>query len=138
MRFMLDTNACVAIINGTPAPVRMRYARAVEQGATITTSSIVVFELWYGVAKSGRREVNSDRIKAFFAGTLDVLAFTDQDARVAGEIRAALQAAGTPIGTYDILIAGHACRNDAVLVTNNRREFKRIQDLTIEDWTRPL
>ncbi|HVB76231.1 MAG TPA: PIN domain-containing protein [Candidatus Nitrosotalea sp.] len=59
MRYLLDTNACMALINGKPNTVRERFARAAESGDTVATSTVVVFELWYGVAKSARQEAPS-------------------------------------------------------------------------------
>jgi tRNA(fMet)-specific endonuclease VapC len=73
----------------------------------------------------------------FFAGPLDLVPFDDEDARAAGEVRAALESAGTPIGAYDLLIAGQALRYDATLVTANTAEFSRVGDLRWEDWAFP-
>lgn len=138
MKYLLDTNACIAIINGQPEPVRERFTRAVGAGQTVVTSSIVVFELWYGVGKSKRLDYNVRRLDAFLAGPIEVIAFTDEDALSAGEMRATLEANGTPIGPYDVLIAGQASRMDAVVVTSNQREFNRVQGLVTDDWSRPL
>ena len=99
-------------------------------------SSIVSFELWYGVAKSRHRDANTLRVETFFAGPVGVLPFDDEDARVAGSIRADLEAVGRPIGAYDLLIAGQALRRKMTLVTANVREFKRIKGLTWDDWAR--
>lgn len=71
------------------------------------------------------------------ADFMRVLNFDQDDAREAGEIRATLRAAGTPIGPYDVLIAAQARRRDAVLITTNTREFVRVPGLRIEDWTKP-
>lgn len=138
MKYLLDTNACIAIINGQPEVVRERFTRARGVGQTVVTSSIVVFELWYGVGKSKRLDYNSRRLDAFLAGPIEVIPFTDEDALCAGEMRATLEANGTPIGPYDLLIAGQAARMDAVVVTSNQREFNRVQGLVTDDWTRPL
>ncbi len=97
-------------------------------------SAIVTFELRYGVAKSSRQEANAYRIAAFLAAPVEVLSFEDGDARAAGEVRAALEAAGTPIGAYDILIAGQAVQRGATLVTANAGEFARVHGLTWADW----
>ncbi len=137
MNYLLDTNACIALINGTPPAVRKRLQRATGRGATIAVSSISTFELWYGVAgiaKSARQEVNTGRLQAFLAGPLELLAFEDEDAQTAGAIRAALEVRGAPIGAYDVLIAGQALRSGATLVTANGREFSRIAGLAWEDW----
>lgn len=134
MTYLLDTNACVALINGTPKEVRRRFRRAVDRGATILVSSVVGFELWYGVAKSQRREANTERLDAFLAGPLEWIDFDEDDAREAGTVRAELERSGKPIGAYDVLIAGQARRRHARLVTSNAREFDRVPGLRWEDW----
>lgn len=134
MTYLLDTNACIALINGRPAPVRDRFKRALEDGYALTTSSIVEFELRYGVVKSSRRDENERRLDTFFAGPIVTIPFESEDARQAGEIRAALERAGTPLGAYDLLIAGHATQRNATLVTANVSEFARVANLRHEDW----
>ena len=136
MRYLLDTNACVALINQKPASVRMHFDRALERGGEMLVSSVAVFELWYGVAKSQRQEANARRVEAFFAGPVAVLPFDEEDARSAGRIRATLESAGKPIGAYDLLIAGQASRHELTLVTANAREFGRINGLSWEDWSK--
>ena len=132
--YLLDTNACIALINGTEAAVRRRFRRAVEKNDVILLSSIVALELWYGVSKSQRREHNTQRLEAFFAGPLEWADFDEEDAREAGTIRAELESAGKPIGAYDVLLAGQARQRNATLVTSNEREFDRVRHLTWEDW----
>lgn len=134
MSYLLDTNACIALINGAPASVRERLVAAVEAGTPVATSAVVTFELWYGAAKSGRPQNNADRVAVFLAGPVSLADFTDDDAQQAGRIRATLQAAGTPIGAYDVLIAGQALRLGATLVTANTGEFARVDGLRWEDW----
>src|SRR5438094_435240 len=106
MTYLLDTNACIALVNGVPKAVRRRLQRAIRKEATIVVSSIVAFELWYGVAKSQQREANTRRLEAFLAGPVEWTVFDDDDAREAGKVRSELEAAGKPIGAYDVLIAG--------------------------------
>jgi tRNA(fMet)-specific endonuclease VapC len=132
--YLLDTNACIALINGTPAGVRARFAKALDAGAQVLVPTVVVFELWYGVAKNGRPEANARAVETFFAGPVRLLAFEEEDARRAGAVRAALEAAGKPIGAYDLLIAGQALRHKLTLVTANAMEFGRIKGLLWEDW----
>jgi len=132
--YLLDTNACVALINGTPKEVRRRFRRAIARRARVLVSSVVAFELWYGVAKSQRREGNTGRLTAFLAGPLEWIAFDEDDAREAGSVRDELERAGKPIGAYDVLIAGQARRRRASLVTSNGREFDRVAGLKWEDW----
>jgi tRNA(fMet)-specific endonuclease VapC len=137
VNYLLDTNACIALINGSPAGVRLRLERALEDGAGVAVSAVVAFELWYGAAKSARRQANRQRLETFFAGPLELVPFDDEDARAAGEVRAALESAGTPIGAYDLLIAGQALRYDSTLVTANTAEFSTVGDLRWEDWASP-
>ena len=137
MIYLLDTNACIALINGNPPPVRTRFQRAATAGAAIVVSSVAAFELWYGAAKSARKEASTKRLETFFAGPIDLIAFDDEDARAAGEVRATLEAVGMPIGAYDLLIAGQALRRGSTLVTANVSEFARVTGLAWEDWASP-
>jgi tRNA(fMet)-specific endonuclease VapC len=134
--YLLDTNACIALINGKPASVRIQFQKALDADARLLVSSIVAFELWYGVEKSARQEANSRLLETFFAGPISLLAFEPEDARIAGKIRASAELAGKPIGAYDLLIAGQALRHNLTLVTANAREFSRIKGLQWEDWAR--
>jgi tRNA(fMet)-specific endonuclease VapC len=134
MTYLLDTNACIALINGMPKPVRRRFQRAIDKNATILVSSVVAFELWYGVAKSQRKEENTRRLEAFLAGPLEWTMFDEDDAAAAGALRAELEIAGKPIGAYDVLIASQARRRGATLVTSNVSEFGRVAGLKWEDW----
>jgi len=132
--YLLDTNAGIALINGSPKEVRRRFQRAIVKEAVILLSSVVAFELWYGVGKSERKETNRERLEAFLAGPLEWTPFDADDAREAGAVRAELEAAGKPIGAYDVLIAGQARRRGATLVTSNVGEFNRVAGLKWEDW----
>ena len=135
--YLLDTNVCIALINGTLPAVRRRFQRAAARDSVMLLSSIVAFELWYGVAKSQRQEANAQRLEAFLAGPLEWLPFDADDARAAGVVRAELEVAGTPIGAYDVLLAGQARRHGATLVTSNVREFGRVTGLRWQDWAAP-
>jgi tRNA(fMet)-specific endonuclease VapC len=132
--YLLDTNACIALINGTETKVRRRFQRAVARHSAILLSSVVAFELWYGVAKSQRQHSNTQRLETFFAGPFEWTMFDEDDARAAGTVRAELEAAGKPIGAYDVLLAGQARRRGATLVTSNAKEFARVAGLKWEDW----
>lgn len=136
MNYLLDTNACIALINGKAPSVRSRLQHALTQDAKVSVSSIVAFELWYGVAKSARPEANARLVETFFSGPLTLLAFAPEDAKVAGRVRADLETAGKPIGAYDLLIAGQALRHHLTLITANAREFRRVQGLDWEDWAK--
>jgi tRNA(fMet)-specific endonuclease VapC len=136
MTYLLDTNVCIALINGKPAAVRKRFQRVVQKGARVSVSTIVAFELWYGVAKSSQKEGNTNRLETFLSGPLSLLPFDEEDAKAAGKVRAEIEAAGRPIGAYDLLIAGQALRHKMTLVTANTKEFQRVPGLAFEDWAK--
>jgi tRNA(fMet)-specific endonuclease VapC len=135
--FLLDTNVCIALINGTQHSVREQFDKARAEDHSIHVSSIAEFELWYGVGKSARREHNTERLRAFFRGPFEILTFDSDDSETAGLLRAALESKGRPIGPYDLLIAGQALRRRLTLVTANHAEFSRVKDLDWVDWTKP-
>jgi tRNA(fMet)-specific endonuclease VapC len=133
--YLLDTNAVVALLRNKPVQVRERYREAEASGHSLALSSVVLFELWYGVAKSSRVLENTERLRILLAGDLDLLDFDDEDARRAGEVRVALEKGGSPIGAYDLLIAGQALRRGLTVVTANASEFDRVPGLSWQDWT---
>jgi len=133
--YLLDTNAVVALLRNKPATVRERYRQAEASGDYLALSSVVLFELWYGVAKSSQVPENTERLRILLSGDLDLLDFDDEDARAAGQVRAALERDGNPIGAYDLLIAGQALRRGLTVVTANTSEFGRVTDLSWQDWT---
>jgi tRNA(fMet)-specific endonuclease VapC len=136
VNYLLDTNACIALINGKPVSVRARFRKATFAGSKIFVPSIVSFELWYGVGKSSLKDFNTKRLEAFFAGPVTILPFDQDDAQVAGSIRAVLEISGKPIGAYDLLIAGQALRHKLTLVTANVFEFARVKNLNWQDWAK--
>jgi tRNA(fMet)-specific endonuclease VapC len=129
----LDTNVVIDVLRQKPARVLERVARELPRG-TLALSSIVLFELQYGIANSVRREENSERLAIFLQAPIDVLLFDAEDAEAAGALRAELKRAGNSIGPYDVLIAAQARRRGALLVTSNSGEFARVPGLTVEDW----
>jgi len=135
MNYLLDTNAVIALLKDQPPNVRNRLRRLVRRGVSIAVSTIVLYELWYGVARSQRRRENAERLRVFLSGNIDVARFDEDDAVTAGDLRAALETAGTPIGPYDLLIAAQALRSSATLVTANVSEFARVRGLDWQDWT---
>ena len=137
MNFLLDTNACIALLKSQSSPVRARFNAVIAGGSKVFVSSIVAFELWYGTAKSSQPEANRERLEAFFGTPLTPLPFDEEDAQAAGEIRATLEAVGKSIGAYDLLIAGQALRRNYTLVTANVAEFKRVKGLAWQDWSKP-
>ncbi len=136
MTYLLDSNACIAIINKkTSRQFETSLNRAIRLGEGLYIPSIGVHELWFGVAKSQRVQVNSYNLTEFLKEPFQVLDFNMKDARMAGEVRAAQTRRGTPIGPYDVLIAGQALERSLTLVTANTREFSRVDGLKLVDWT---
>lgn len=131
MRYMLDTNTCIYIINRRPEHVLKRFTEF-EPG-DIAISSITLYELFYGAYKSKRVEGNCEAIRQFTT-PLEVFAFDDGAADICGQIRARLEKNGAIIGAMDMQIAAVAMVNHLVLVTNNTNEFQRIEGLKLENW----
>ncbi|HEX6015049.1 MAG TPA: PIN domain-containing protein [Geminicoccaceae bacterium] len=136
MSYLLDTDTCIAIIEDRPARARRRLAEARRAGATIAVPTVALFELWFGVARSApaRKPANEARLREFLSGPVEVLPFEAGDARLAGEIRETLRAAGTPIGAYDLLIAGQALARGLTVATANLCEFARVDGLSVTNW----
>jgi len=131
MKWLLDTNVCIAIIRRRPESVLKRLrGKAIGQ---VGISSITLAELEFGAAKSQRSE-QSRMALAEFLLPLEIAPFDDESAAAYGNVRAALEKKGKPIGPLDTLIAAHALALDAVLVTHNTREFARVPGLSVEDW----
>lgn len=130
MRYLLDANAIVDLLNNADPKLAKRVRR--ESPNDIAISAIVSHELFYGACKSGRQVQNLGRIDALqFA----VLEFDKEDARQSGSLRALLASRGTPIGPYDVLIAGQALARNMILITRNMNEFSRVPGLRAEDWS---
>jgi tRNA(fMet)-specific endonuclease VapC len=129
MRYLLDANAVIALLNDTTSPIARRIRRYAPRDFGV--SAVVIHELYYGAFKSQRVDQNVARVDAL---QFSVLEFDEEDARQAGQIRAHLTSKGTPIGPYDVLIAGQAKARELTLVTHNTTEFQRVPGLKIEDW----
>jgi tRNA(fMet)-specific endonuclease VapC len=129
--YLLDTNACIRILNGTSPALaeRLRFIPRTQ----VRLSSIVKAELLYGARKSGRIAENLRLLERFF-DTIASLPFDDRCAEDYGVLREELGRAGTLIGPNDLLIVASARAHGAILVTNNVREFSRVPDLRIDDW----
>jgi len=134
VNYLLDTNVVIAVLRRQPVIVRERLHDASDAGDAVAISSVVLFELWYGAAKSQRRRENSERLRIFLSGNIEILRFDDEDAALAGDLRATLEAAGTTIGPYDLMIAAQGLRTGFTLVTANVSEFSRVPNLTFENW----
>jgi tRNA(fMet)-specific endonuclease VapC len=131
MKYMLDTNICIALIrHKSPALLQKLIT---HQPGEVGISSITLSELTYGVEKSALREQNLTALQQFLL-PLELVEFDDRAAFVYGKVRAELERSGQPIGSMDMLIAAHALSVAAILVTNNGREFQHVEGLIIEDW----
>ena len=137
MIYFLDTNAAIGFINHRPAIIRERFREARRANGEFFVSTVVLFELWFGVANSGRWQENAASLRSFLSGNVVTVPFDDEDARAAAELRDSLHRNGTPIGPYDVLIAAQALRRNATLVTSNISEFGLVAGLTCEDWSLP-
>jgi tRNA(fMet)-specific endonuclease VapC len=131
----LDTNIVIAAINQGVAAVRQRLMTTLHEGTIVGIPTVVLYELWYGIKKSARAQPNTDALDNFLALDVTPWPFEPEDAEEAGDVRAALERAGTPIGPYDVLIAAQARRRGAILVTANKNEFARVPGLQTQDWT---
>jgi tRNA(fMet)-specific endonuclease VapC len=129
--FLLDTNTCIALLSQRHSGAIARFHNLHPD--EIALCSIVKSELLYGARHSQRVQANLQLLAQFFA-PLASLPFDDRCAEAAGLIRADLAIQGAPIGPNDLLIAATARAHDAVLVTNNTREFIRVTGLRLDDW----
>lgn len=130
--YLLDSNVCIRLLNES-ASSNMARKLAELTPDDIRLCSVVKSELYYGAYKSTRRDRNLANLNRFFSQFIS-LPFDDKAAAIAGQVRAQLDVAGTPIGSNDLLIAAIALSNDLTLVTHNTREFGRINGLKYEDW----
>ena len=131
MRYLLDTNTCIAYLNGRSESVKNRLLSS--EGEDLFLCSVVKAELTYGAMKSQRVETNMAKLHTFFDYFVS-LPFGDREAEKYGEIRSVLEGQGKIIGPNDLMIASIASANDMILVTNNTKEFQRVEGLRIEDW----
>ncbi len=134
MIYMLDTNICSFIIREKPQFIKEKLKQC-EIEHTVALSSIVASELYYGAKKR-----KSKKLHAIVEKFIENFVIYDYDKRASmayAEIRLRLEKEGRIIGAHDLFIAAHAKSLDAVLVTNNTKEFQRIEGLEIEDWSRP-
>jgi tRNA(fMet)-specific endonuclease VapC len=131
VKYLIDTNVCIAFLNRSVHAVCLRMAR--EDPADIAVSAVTIAELTYG-AHRGRRSAATLRALDEFTDALTVLPLDAAAARHAGRVRADLEARGRPIGPNDLLIAATALSHDLTLVTHNSREFGRVSGLRTEDW----
>lgn len=129
MTHLLDANAVIAMLNDSDSVVARRARK--HKPSDVGISAVVAHELYYGAFKSQRVDRNVALVDAL---QFEILEFDQEDAREAGAIRALLATQGTPIGPYDVLIAGQAKARGLTLVTRNTREFRRVGGLRVQDW----
>ena len=131
MKYLLDTDTCIYLINERPRPVLARFRR--HAVGDIGVSAVTASELAWGVAKTGS-ERNRAALEAFLL-PLEIASYDLAAALRYGELRADLERRGRPIGPLDTMIAAHALSLGVTLVSNKLREFSRVRDLTVESWT---
>lgn len=132
MNYLIDTNICIYIMNKKPAYVIEKFKKMAM--GEIGISSITVSELQYGVAKSSRQVENAKRLSEFLI-PFEILPYdADAAAAVYGDIRAQLESTGQTIGPLDLLIGAHALSQNLKVITNNVKEFSRIDRLIVENW----
>jgi tRNA(fMet)-specific endonuclease VapC len=127
---MLDTNIVIYVIKQRPVKVLQTFNQYANQ---LCISSITYAELMHGVEKSAYPEKNARKVE-HFTSRLETLDYSMKAAAHYGDIRSTLEQKGTPIGVNDLHIAGHARSEGLVLVTNNLKEFERVDGLRIENW----
>lgn len=132
--FLLDTNAVIAVLTERIPAVAQRLDDEIVRGSKVLLSTIVLYELRYGIERSVRRAQSEAVLSGFLELPVEISSFDADDSAHAGDIRAALAAKGTSIGPYDVMIAAQARRRGAALVTGNRREFDRVPGLIVTDW----
>ena len=130
LRYLLDTNICIDVIKRRPELVLDRFN---ENAAHLAISSITLAELLHGAEKSSQPQ-RTLAVVEDFCSRLDVLDYGAKAAQHFGQIRASLEQRGTPIGVNDLHIAAHARSEGLTLVSNNLREFERVDGLLYENW----
>ena len=130
LKYMLDTNIVIYVIKRRPIQLLEVFNRHTGR---MCISSITLAELWHGAEKSSKPEHNSRQIEDFVS-RLEVLDYGRKAAAQYGDIRADLERKGTSIGVNDLHIAGHARSEGLTLVTNNLREFQRVEALRLDNW----
>ena len=131
IRYLLDTDTCIYLIKQHPPEVLARFQQI--QLKQLHVSTVTLFELYYGIEKNNSHQRNLAALENFIA-PLTIMDFTVEAAKSAAEIRYQLYKQGTPIGAYDIQIAAIALSANMSLLTNNNREFARVEGLKLENW----
>lgn len=127
---MLDANLCIRVLRDRPVYIKERFK---TEAQTLAISTVVLYELYHGAARSNRPDIQRANVDAF-AAQIHVVDFDASAADHAADIKASLAANGNLIGPNDLLIAGHARSLGMKLITGNLREFARVEGLRCEDW----
>lgn len=130
IKYLLDTNICIYVIKRRPIEILSRFN---EAAGHLAISSITLAELMHGVEKSQYVSKNLRAVEDF-CSRLEVLSYDENAASHYGEIRADLERKGKPIGVNDLHIAGHARSLGVILVSNNLKEFERVEGLRLQNW----
>lgn len=130
LRYFLDTNLCIRVLRDRPPDLRARFN---AEASSLCISDVVLYELLFGAEKSARPVENRNEVERV-AARLSVLPFDSAAAIHTADIRATLDRRGTPIGSYDLMVAAHARSRGLMVVTGNLREFGRVDGLRSEDW----
>ena len=133
MRYMLDTNICIYLMNRKNQKLRKELEKHYDEGICI--SSITYSELMWGIENSQYQQTNRIRLLMLLS-RIRIMDFSSRAGEEYGKLRFDLKRKGTPIGDFDTLIAGHAKALKCTLVTNNLKEFKRVKGLEVEDWSK--
>ena len=131
MNYFLDTNICVALLRNQNQKLTQKFLS--QDQKLIKISAVVAAELLYGADKSSNKEKNLKQVEEFLAN-FEIISFGFEAAYIYGEIKAKLELTGNIIGPNDLLIAASVLAENGILVTNNTREFSRIEGLSLEDW----
>ena len=133
MRYLADTNILVYVLNTRPNHQKIIERFRALPASDMVVSSISVAELQFGIAKSNRADASKAALRRL-PSALNVVPFDEWAAEVYGQVRSTLESSGTPIGPLDTLIAAHALSLNLTVVTNNEREFSRVNGLRVENW----
>ena len=133
MNYLLDTHACLALIRNDPYVVRTRFQRALHGGATVSTSSLVIFDLWTRVAEASRGQ--KQIMETFLTGPVEVISFEEQDAVMAAALRQELKGQDAKLEDLDLLVASQAQARKLALVTAGTR-LPELKGLSWRDWGR--
>lgn len=134
LKYMLDTDTCIYTINRKPSHLKRLFNAHIGQ---LCISSVTWGELICGAEKSKAVERNLLQLEGFGA-RLEILSFGDREAVQFGQVKAELEQQGNAIGSYDMMIAGHARSEGLILITNNQREFQRVSGLRTENWVQEV